>query len=166
VATTVVPAGHLSNHSDSKYDLALAEARRSFDEQATQLTRVRTALASLLAFGGIAFSVLVIAPGQIVGPHERLLLIAAAAAFGLLAIGAVVGSLPIKITPGVRATDLITWADDGDTREESSRNLAYYYNEAYAANKQKIDRFAYIHMVCLGLFGATILILTVRMMGA
>lgn len=169
-ASTVEPATEQaappSNHRDGKYDLALSEARRSFDEQATQLARVRTAMASLLASGGIAFSVLVIAPGQIVGPHERPLLVAAAATFGLLAVGVVIGSLPIKITPGVRATDLITWADEGDTAETSTRNLAYHYNEAYAANKQKIDRLAYLHMVCLALFGATIVTLTVRLMGA
>lgn len=166
VSPTTAPTPLPSNHGDHRYDLALTEARRSFDEQATQPARVRTAVGNLLAAGGIAFSVLVIAPGQIVGSLERPLLIAAAATFGLLAICAIIASLPIKLTPGVRATDLITWADEGDTAETATRNLAYHYNGAYASNKQKIDRLAYIHMACLALFGATIVILTVRLIGA
>lgn len=158
--TLTVEGGH------GKYDLALLEARRSFDEQAAQVGRGRAAMSGLLASGGIAFSVLVVAPGQIVGPHEQSLLVAAAVAFALLAIGVVVGTVPIKVTPGVRATDLITWADEGDRPETSTRTLAYYYNEAYTANKKKIDRLAFIHMACLALFAATIVILTVRLMGA
>lgn len=158
--TPTVEGGH------GKYDLALQEARRSFDEQAAQVGRGRAAMSGLLASGGIAFSVLVVAPGQIVGPHERPLLVAAAIAFALLAIGVVLGTLPIRITPGVRATDLITWADEADPPETSTRTLAYYYNEAYTANKKKIDRLAFIHMACLALLAATIVILTVRLMGA
>lgn len=149
-----------------KYDMALTEARRSFDEQATQLGRVRGAMTSLLASAGIAFSVLVIAPGHLASPYQGPLLVTAAITFALLAIGVVIGALPIKITPGVRPTDLITWADEGDSVESSTRGLAYHYNEAYTANKKKIDRLAYIHMVCLTLFALTIVILTVRLMGA
>lgn len=149
-----------------KYDLALLEARRGFDEQAAQAGRGRAAMSGLLASAGIAFSVLVVAPGQIVGPHERPLLVAAAIAFALLATGVVVGTLPIKVTPGVRATDLITWADEGDRPETSARTLAYYYNEAYTANRKKIDRLAFIHMGCLALFAVTIVILIIRLMGA
>lgn len=166
LAPGAVPAAPPNSQYDRKYDLALAEARRSFDEQATQLGRVRSAMTGLLASGGIAFSVLVIAPGQIAGPHARPLLLAAAVTFGLLAIGVVAGTAPVKITPGVRAIDLIRWADEGDTTETSTRNLAHHYDDAYAANKKKIDRLVYIHMACLALFGATILILTVRLMGA
>jgi len=165
VATLTAGTVPSNDVSSSRYDLALIEARRGFDEQATQMTRVRTTMTGLLASGGVTFSVLVIATGQSTGANQHGLLIAAAVAFGILAICVVVGAWPRKVTPGVRPVDLIVWADEGDLPDTAARNLALHYEGAYEANKKQLDRLTHLHMVCLLMFALTIVILTTRLIG-
>lgn len=164
-ATPTAEIASSNNVCSSRYDLALTEARRGFDEQATQMTRVRTTMTGLLASGGVTFSVLVIATGQSNGANQHELLIAAAVAFGILAICVVVGGWPRKVTPGVRPHDLIAWADEGDPPDTAARSLAHYYEEAYKTNKKQLDRLTHLHMVCLSMFALTIVILTARLIG-
>ena len=159
-------AAAASGPTQRRFDLALTEARRGFDEQASQFTKMRTTVGGLLGYGGVASSVLVVAPGAAPGPNARLLLYVAASTFSLLAIIAVYVLLPVKVIPGADVQKLVGWADAGDDPDAMSRDLALHYETAYQTNKKALDRRTAATTLALATFAATVIVLVIRLTGA
>ena len=82
-------------------------------------------MGSLLGYGGVSFSVLVVAPGQLAGPNQRALLITASFTFVALCLFVAAGMWPRKVEAGASPKKLIGWIDvDEATPDEATRNLA------------------------------------------
>lgn len=150
---------------DDRFALALEEARRGFDEQSGQFAKTRSTVGGLVAYGGVASSVLVVAPASTMGEHATSLLYAAASLFCLLAVVATYVLWPAKIVPGPDVRQLVVWADEGDTSTEMMRNLALHYDTVYQTNKTIVRRRNTAAMVALILFALTVLILAIRLTG-
>ncbi|HBX80739.1 MAG TPA: hypothetical protein DEG88_15315 [Propionibacteriaceae bacterium] len=147
------------------FDLALTEARRGFDDLASQFSKLRATAGSLLGFTGVAFSILVGAPGKPLGPWAELLLGLAAATSSGVVLAAALVLKPVKIIPGPDVDQLVRWADQGDTRDAMARNLALTYERAYRDNRRKLVIVTRIHMGALAAFAITVLLLVLRMTG-
>lgn len=160
VSRDVAPASQ-----DAGFELALVEARRGFDEQASQFTKVRATAGNLMGYGGVASSVLVVAPGPNPGPNAALLLSWAAGAFCLLAVATVYVLWPATVIPGVDVRELVTWADAGDEAGSISRDLALHYESAYQTNRKELRRRTTATMCALVLFSTTIVLLAIRLTG-
>lgn len=156
-----------SEQAPGRYAIALEEARRTFDEQAGQFAKARFAMGSLLGYGGVSFSVLVIAPGQLIGPYQHALLIASGIVFVALCLVVAVGMWPRKIEAGASPTKLVSWVDDEKaTNDEITRNLATHLDDAYARNAEVLKIATGCNMAAIVCFSLTIILLTLRLIGA
>lgn len=151
--------------NEGRFDLALIEARRGFDEQFAQLGKLRTNVGGFLGYGGVAFSALIIAPGQAKGPTAPILLGCAVGTFVLMALAAAWVFSPATLIPGVNVPDVVTWADSGMPTATMTRDLALHYESAYQANKKQLVRRTHVSMAALGLFSITIILLGIRLTG-
>ena len=148
-----------------RYSAALVEARRGFDAQAEQLGKIRATAGGLLGYGGVAFSVLVVTPGTLIGPNEQTVLVVSVVLFGLLSLVAVWAMWPVKLIPGTNSTHVVGWADAGDDPDKVDRELALHYESAYEANSGKLASRNRALMSSLVLFTTTIILLVVRLLG-
>jgi len=153
-------------HVPGQYAIALVEARRTFDEQAGQFSRARSAMGSLLGYGGVCFSVLVVAPGQLAGPNQRALLITASFTFVALCLFVAAGLWPRKVEAGASPKKLIGWIDvDEATPDEATRNLAEHLDNAYERNAEVLRVTTRLNMASIACFSLTIILLTLRLIG-
>ena len=148
------------------YAIALEEARRTFDEQAGQFSMARAAMGSLLGYGGVCFSVLVVAPGQLAGPDQRALLITASITFVALSLFAAAGLWPRKVETGASPKKLIAWIDvDEATPDEATRSLAEHLDNAYERNAEVLTVATRLNMASIACFSLMIILLTFRLIG-
>lgn len=151
--------------SRKSYAVALDEARRGFDSQAAQFGRVRASVGALLGYGGVAFSVLVVASGESASLLGRWLLIGAAGCFALLAMVAVWAMWPARVIPGPDPTQVVAWIDGGFEADQVDRDLALHYDNAYARNAKVLRSRNVGAIAALLLFAVMILLLVARLIG-
>lgn len=153
-------------NTPGRYSFALDEARRTFDDQASQFGKARSAMGALLGHGGVSFSVLVIAPGQLTSANQKALLVAAGISFVTLCLVAAIGMWPRNVVPGASPSKLVDWVDRDDASAgEIARNLALHLDHGYASNAAKLKVTTRCNMACVTFFSLTIILLMIRLVG-
>lgn len=146
-----------------RYELALHEARRAVDRQASDVQSLRERTTSLVGIGALAAAFI---GGLAIRDDARLSVwtYLAAAAFGLLIAIAVYTQWPRRLTFTHYADQLVTWADEGDAVADMERDLALHMNRHHAANARRLDWLirAYVAALVLLVFELVFLIVDLR----
>ena len=122
------------------YTLALEEARRGFDQLATEVSDVRNRAASLLGMGGLAASLLA---GFTLRNEETLTGWAwlAVAAFVVLAVLCALVFWRRRFHVSQHASVLVQWAEHhGASQPDMERDLALWLGKKYDENRVSVDR--------------------------
>ncbi|MFJ9390258.1 hypothetical protein ACIRON_15640 [Nocardioides sp. NPDC101246] len=135
-----------------KYALALEEARRGLDRQATDFANLRTRTTSLLGIGGTLVSVL---GGLAIrsGGELRCTTYAAILSFVALALLSVWVLAPRKVTFTHDPKAIITAIDVPDAEEDDAvAHLAEQMGTQYDDNKKVLDRLAQLYTIAASVF--------------
>ena len=127
-----------------RYELALDEARRALDKQASDLMSLRERSSGLVGIGGLAAAFL---GGLAIRNEEPLSAwtVAGAASFATLLVIAVVALWPRQFVFTQHADQLVTWADEGDDPADMDRNLALHMTNHFDANATRLDRLTRLY---------------------
>jgi hypothetical protein len=151
-----------------RYLIAVDEARRGFDEQAEQLGRIRSMMGSLLGYSGVAVSVVGALYGGIAAPSDlsEAAVRVAVAAFIANAFVVAAALWTVKFVPGIKARELVSWADGGASADAIARDVALRTEEALERNRGYMKPLAVLQPCSVVLFGITVVALAVRLIGA
>jgi hypothetical protein len=120
---------------ESKYGLALIEARRGADSQAAALTTLRGQATTVITIGGLSATFL----GGIARPGDYTVWSAlAVVAFLALVSLAVVVSWPLPLYTSQKPSTLMEWADSGASPEHQERKLAEFMEQQYEENAGRL----------------------------
>lgn len=150
---------------EGRYDLALQEARRGFDEQAAHLSQMRGRVPALAGFGSVTFSVLVAVGSAAESQIGTVLLSGATAAFVAMILCCIGVLWPRKVVPSALPHVLVEWAETpAVTADEMTKQLASRIGTAYNTNKPQLEQVTRLFMVALGSFATAVLLLSLRLL--
>lgn len=72
----------------------------------------------------------------------------------------------MKFVPGIKARDLVNWADGGAHLDTIARDVALRTEEALEGNQGYMKPLTFLQPCCVVLFGITVVALAVRLIGA
>ncbi|NYI81197.1 hypothetical protein [Nocardioides panzhihuensis] len=129
----------------SRYQLALEEARRSYDAQLAQLENLRSRGTWTVAAGALALSVIGV-DTKGAGCWSYAWSILAFLCFATVVIGTVVIAWPQKVWAGQKPHLLVQWVElDDASTDDQIRDLALHLEQQSEANAKVIDRLQKWH---------------------
>ena len=123
-------------HVESKFGLALEEARRGADSQAAALGGLRAQATTLVTVGGLSATIL---GGIARGGHFTAWTILAVAAFVVLVALSVAVSRPMDTYTSQHPSVLVEWAESGASADEQERDLALHMENQYDENEARLN---------------------------
>lgn len=150
--------------SDTRFVVALDEARRGFDDLAAEVATIKDRAISTLGMGGLAASLfggLAVRDGADVDPW----LWTAALAFAFLAVFVTFVLWPRRFHVSMNPATLVSWAEDyGTSLTQIQRNLALHLGDKYVENRRVVDRLGALHICASCLFLVEVIALLLHLM--
>jgi len=142
-----------SDEAFAVYKIALEESRNAFNDLMAQPERIRRNVGALLGFAAIAVSVFGFAAGRPEARSGWLFQIGALVGLLGLIVCAAFVTLPRKLIPSMRADQIVSWGDQGDTERQTVRNLALGIEQNYVSNAEIIKSMFQGQIVATICFG-------------
>lgn len=145
--------------AQGRFGLAVEEARRAFDQQAADMTRVRDRAISLLTIGGLAATFI----GGLAATDNAPLTgwtWAAVAVFVVMTVACIWVIWPKDVKVAFFPHKLVEWAeDDAVTPDDMDRDLALRLEAFYDENKPKHSLMIRVYCGAIGCLVALVLFL-------